>query len=158
MECSLFQTSFKNWVAISILTLQISFAVFFLLNLRFSLFSRNIHYLIFFVQVLVHCRNTFYLQSGHFSNVIKTSSYTVVISITNVNFHILCCLVKQRRNTLRLIKSRHSSDTIYQRIPICMRTTKPRENFISEWVYYFYFMVIGICYKNDIFFGYEMYT
>lgn len=48
--------------------------------------------------------DTFDLQSRDGANIVVTTPYAVIISVADVDFHILSLLIKQRSDTLRLVK------------------------------------------------------
>jgi hypothetical protein len=67
-------------------------------------------------------------------------------------------LVEKRRNALRFVECGRASYTINKAVSISVRTAKPRKNFVSERVYYFYFVIVSVSDKDYIFLWDKMHS
>lgn len=79
----------------------------------------------------------------------------MVISVTNVNLDVLARLIEQRTKSRGLVKSRAEGLSVLQGSN-GIAATQPRENFVSEWVDYFDFVVISVSHQDHIFFWYKV--
>jgi len=69
-----------------------------------SFLSSDVIYSVLVMELDCGQEDTFDLQSRDGANIVVTTPYTVIISVADVDFHILSLLIKQRCDTLRLVK------------------------------------------------------
>jgi len=90
------------------------------------------------------------LQMAH---VIVASSYAVIISVTDVHFHVLNLLVKQAANPLRLVERALIRSSVPQRVLRSVRTAQPRKSLVAERVNNLHLVVKGVSQQNNVLLG-----
>jgi len=79
----------------------------------------------------------------------------MIICVSYIYLDIICIFTEYTTNATGFIQASIKCIIIFQ---VTLTWTQPRECFITEWVNYFNFMIIGICNKYNILFRYEMYS